>query len=201
MSFSIENAESFIAPYLTRERRVGFLAELRAFPDVKPIYASIGDPEPLQGDCWSGVPVFDFESGQRKAIRAILVSNSCDASNQNSRLLPAKLTFAPVVALQRYAEALLRGGVDQRRVDDHLADIRGQRVSSLFFLPAGGRGIKVESVAILDDLQTVPSAVIGSDGSERLSSLSDLGFWLFLFKLSYHFCRMHENVDRTPQAT
>ena len=31
---------------------------------------------------------------------------------------------------------------------------------------------------------------------EKLYTLSQEGFWVFLIKLSIHFCRFHENVPR-----
>ena len=199
MAFAIENVEAFLAPYLTKERKAGFLESLSAFPDVKPLYWTTADPDPLQGDCWTEIPVINIETGQRRSIKAVLISNSCDVSGQNARALPARLNFAPIISVDRYREALLRAELDARRVESHLSDVRAQRVSSLLFLPETA-GLDGESIAVLEDVHTIPTSMFASlDKKSRVFSLSDLGFWLFLFKLSYHFCRLQENVDRTPQ--
>ena len=53
--------------------------------------------EMLQGDGWRGFQIFSFKSGNVNAARGIVLSNSCDVSAENARVLPPKLTFAPIV--------------------------------------------------------------------------------------------------------
>jgi len=81
-------------------------------------------------------------------------------------------------------------------VENKLAAIREQKVTSLFYLPPGGR-LDGEYIAVLDDIHSLPySAFATRGGREKLFTLSQVGFYLFLFKLSVHFCRFHENVPR-----
>ena len=51
---------------------------------------------------------------------------------------------------------------------------------------------------LLDDLHSMPIELHGQ-AAEKLFTLSMAGFYLFVLKLSVHFCRLHENVDRSPQ--
>lgn len=49
----------------------------------------------------------------------------------------------------------------------------------------------------LDDLHTVPlHAFERVAEKKKLFTLTLVGFYLFLFKLSVHFCRFHEEVAR-----
>lgn len=193
-----ETLASQLPPYLKEDRKAGFLAALKAFPDCKPLFTKIKDPEPLQGDCWDNVLFLRFPSGEQRRARAILLTNSCDASAENLRFNPGQLAFAPLVSLQKYRDLLCRN-YDVDRVDAHISDIRAQRYTSMFYLPESGP-LGIESIAILDQIQSIPLDFFVNDpDSVRVASLSDIGFYLFMFKLSFHFCRLHEDIDRTPE--
>lgn len=196
--FDPANAELFLAPYLTQERKKGFLEELKQFPP-KRLYANITDPEPLQGDGWVGVTVLRFEDGTRDKIKAVVITNSCDVAGTNKRIAPAQISVAPIVPLGKY-EKLVVATVGDQAAHDHLRDVRDQKISSIFYLPDTGE-LGGESIVLLDAIHSMPLAAFKPDETlKRLFSLSDVGFWTFLFKLSFHFCRFHENVDRTPTA-
>ncbi|MBK6008805.1 hypothetical protein JJB11_22135 [Ramlibacter ginsenosidimutans] len=195
-SFDPANAELFLAPYLTSERKEGFLKELKQFPP-KRIYTTINDPDPLQGDGWVGCTVVRFEDGKRDQIKGVVVTNSCDVAGDNKRATPVNLSFAPILLLHKYHD-LIEKGLGKQAADDHVREVREQKISSIFYLPDTG-DLGGESIVLLDVVHTIPlSAFQKEERKARLFSLSDVGFWLFLFKLSFHFCRFHENVDRSP---
>lgn len=199
MEFDPRNVETFLTPYLREDRKQGFLEALKDFPPAKDFYRRLDDPDPLQGDCWAGLTVINFADGTRDRIKGLVLSNSCDITGENSRPVPVGLSFAPLVPLARYEEVLRRAVSDRDRVNNHIRDVRAQKVSSLFFLPDIGT-LGGDSIAVLDDVHTVPLDFFTRDSSKsRVFSLSDIGFWLFLFKLSFHFCRFHERVDRSPE--
>lgn len=52
-------------------------------------------------------------------------------------------------------------------------------------------------MALLDDLHTMNLKKF-EDISERkkILTLSQIGFYIFLFKISVHFCRFHEAIER-----
>jgi hypothetical protein len=78
-----------------------------------------------------------------------------------------------------------------------LAAIREQSITSIFYLPKGA-ALDAEHIALLDDLHTVPLGYFsGKEERSKLFTLGMTGFYLFLFKLSVHFCRFHESVPRS----
>ena len=51
----------------------------------------------------------------------------------------------------------------------------------------------------LDNIQTLPSTIYTNySNTNKLFILSMVGFYLFVFKLSIHFCRFREDMDRSP---
>lgn len=151
--------------------------------------------EMLQGDGWRGFKIFSFQSGKVNASRGIVLSNSCDVSSENTRVFPPKVTFAPIVKLSRIIERFVAYGLDREKVASRLTDIKAQRVTNMFYLPADGL-LDGDHVVLLDDLHSMPVEVLQIE-AEKLFTLSMAAFYLFVFKLSVHFCRLHENVDRT----
>lgn len=54
-----------------------------------------------------------------------------------------------------------------------------------------------ECIALLDDLHTIRlDSFEGIQERNKILTLNQIGFYIFLFKLSVHFCRFHEEVDR-----
>jgi hypothetical protein len=149
-----------------------------------------------QGDGWRGFQVFSIKSGNGNAARGIVFSNSCDLSAETSRGLPPKVTFAPIVKLARIIARFEAHGLHAEKVMSRLTDIKAQRATNMVCLLADGL-LDEDHVALLDDLHSMPVAV-HRQAAEKLLTLSMAGFYLFVFKLSVHVCRLHEDVDRTP---
>lgn len=182
--------------YLTQPQKEELAKTLATFPNIKNYYiGSFGD-EILQGDVWSDLRVVDFESGNKKQVKGILLSNSCDIASENKRAVIPKVVFAPIVPLSRYAEVLRRSGQDERQVEDKLKAFRAQQPTSFFWLPAGG-GLEEEHIVSLDDVHSIPlNHFQASKEKRKFATLSQVGFYIFLIKLTVHFCRMHEAVPR-----
>lgn len=156
--------------------------------------------ERLQGDGWRGLPLFSFASGKKQEVRGILLSNTCDVSPENDRTLPPKLVFAPIVKLSAIEARFAAKGISPEQIDGKIAAIKRQTTTSMFYLPAGGP-LDEDYVALLDDVHSAPVSAHENDSSEKLFTLSMAGFYLFIFKLSVHFCRLQENVDRSQATT
>jgi hypothetical protein len=75
--------------------------------------------------------------------------------------------------------------------------IRKQLITSLFYLPKGGQ-LPSDALAVLDDVHSMPLRAF-SEASERrkLVELNQLGFYLFVLKLSIHLCRFAEGISRS----
>lgn len=90
--------------------------------------------EMLQGDGWRGFQVFSFANGNLNPVQGIVLSNSCDVTPGNARVLPAKITFAPIVKLSKIQDRFEAFGLGKEQVDSRLEAIRsrGSQVSSTF---------------------------------------------------------------------
>lgn len=199
----IDNLKDQIPYYLTQEQRVGLLRALEDFPQNTNYYL-VNYPQDLkemvlQGDIFKGLPVVNFTHGElaeSKAIKGIILSNSCDISPENTRSRPMKVLFAPLINLEKFCEKLLNNGVESKSIESQVKAIKEQKVSNVIYLPRSEAF--EESVVFLDDVYQMPSGdlIEKVKESDKLITLSQVGFYIFLFKLSIHFCRFHENVSR-----
>jgi hypothetical protein len=49
----------------------------------------------------------------------------------------------------------------------------------------------------LDNIHSIPyTSHLKNSGRKKLFTLSNTGFYMLVFKLSIHFCRLQENVQR-----
>lgn len=152
----------------------------------------------LQGDGWRGFQLFLFETGDRRSVRGIVLSNSCDVDPENPRDVPARVIFAPLVKLAAFKALLEAGGISAERIADKIAAIKAQKTSNIFYLPAGGV-LQEDYVVRFDDAHNMPvTAHAKAEGREKLFTLSNTGFYMLVLKLSVHFCRLQEKVNRKP---
>lgn len=199
MEIKPEDLQRGIPAYLSAADQQALTKALADFPHtrtLRPYFFKVDDQDPLQGDVWRGLEILRHEDGARKRVLGMLVSNSCDVAPDNGRFFPPKLSFATLLPLERYKQTLLGNGFQEDRVKEHLRQIRAQAVTSLFYLPAEG-ALEEEHIALLQDLHSIPLKTFLDDANKsRIVSLHQLGFYLFLFKLSIHFCRFLEGVNR-----
>ena len=197
MSIGIDVLESQIPYYLTQPQKEGLIRALNDFNVNRHDYYINQHMEVmLQGDGWSGFDVFNFTSGERDSIKGIILSNSCDISSGNKRDIPSKAVFAPIVKLSNYAQLLIRSGLAESQVESKLQAIREQKITTLFYLPPYEASDE-EYITMLDDLRSVAvNQLEKSTDSSKIFTLSMYGFYLFVFKISIHFCRFHEEVAR-----
>jgi hypothetical protein len=196
MGITVEDIKEHIPYYLTQEAKEGLVKALKDFPEKMNYYATKRPNELLQGDGWNSLDIINVETAERKSIKGIILSNSCDISSENARDVPARIVFAPIFPLSLYENILAKSGIDLNKVTSKINSIKLQKVTSLFYLPKGGC-LESDYIAVLDDLHTLPVQIFcKKSDKEKQFTLSQAGFYLFLFKLSIHFCRFHENVFR-----
>jgi hypothetical protein len=204
MAFCIEDLREQIPFYLTSPTdQADFINALEALISGASKGYFINDQfdpyksELLQGDAWKGFQLFSFSRGTRSSVKGVVLSNSCDISLDNKRSVPPKVVFAPIIKLAGIEKRFVDAKLEDVQVKAKLDAIRKQSVTSLFYLPHDG-ALDCEYVVLLDDVHSMPiDAFAGEAETEKLFTLSMAGFWLFLFKLSLHFCRLKENVART----
>jgi hypothetical protein len=193
---SIEDATQFLPKYLTPASREELFKELKNLPEIARFFTHFADHDPYQGDGWQNLDYVDVVG--LKACRAfmLVVSNTCDMSPENKRKWAASITIAPIVRLTRFADILRSERVSEEAIVGLLKDIRAQEVTQIFYLPRVAP-LEDEYLALLDQPQSQPMARFTENDEKRpVFRLSQSAFWLFLLKLSIHFCRANEGIER-----
>ena len=193
--------ELFLPKYLSPENYKRLLQELDAFPNNidKRMYTSSVESNVLyQGDGYNSFPYVDLmhlDKGSKR-VKGLILSNTCDISLENHRLYASSILYAPVVEIKKYYDILIKNGAIKEQVEEHLSAVRKQKVSSILYLPEIS-DLK-ESIVFFDRIMSIDNSFIDRENLEnnRLFSLSDYGFYLLLFKLSIHFSRIQEKVNR-----
>ena len=203
---SIEEVEKYLPRYLSALSTASLFSELKQFPDNidKRIYTSKlkNDPSIYQGDGLNNLLCVNLPSLDARPLLGMIFSNTCDVVGENKRLFDARLAFAPIFVLAKYREALIQKYAHNNKrslesITGHIRDIKKQNISQIFYLPKGG-GLEHDSIVFLDRVNNLPSSYFDEEQvrDNRAFSLSDYGFYIFLFKLSVHFTRVRENVQR-----
>ena len=201
-----DEVEKYLPQYLSASSTASLLKELKQFPENidKRIYTNKlkNDPSIYQGDGLKNLLCVNLPSLEARPLNGIIFSNTCDVSISNQRLFDARLAFAPIFSLDKYKKTLIKQYVDSNRksveaINSHIADVTKQNVSQIFYLPKGG-SLHGDSIVFLDRINNLPSNYFNDNEikDNRLFSLSDYGFYMFLFKLSVHFTRVRESVNR-----
>jgi hypothetical protein len=197
----LEQVSLFLPKYLTPSQKQDLYSEMLRFPGTTQFYLHRPDlrDQLLQGDGWQGFIAINFHTGQRKVVSGVILSNSCDVSTDNSRSLPVNILFAPLVNLSQYEQLLLANGKSPAQVGSQFNEIRNQKVTSMFYLPRL-LGVIEESIILLDDIHVHPLRDFLEVSHEPLFQLNQFAFYLFLIKLSIHFCRFQEGIQRFEDA-
>jgi len=143
---------------------------------------------------------------QTQFYTGAILSNTCDVDINNPRRRhDTFVVFAAVYPLQAYLEEL-QAKVPPTAIQNFLNDLKNQRVTDLFYLPAFGPAesqILPESFIRLDHVSYLQRRHLHEKWDQnyapigdRLCTLSDAAFYLFLFKLSVHFCRFSPDFPR-----
>lgn len=200
LGLSSEDLRQFLPTFLSQGSETAFLDEIKHFvrSQGKPFYSPALANQTIlfQGDGLDGLLVIRLPDPTIRPGRVLLLSNTCDMDPSNTRLFAVSLTYAPILSLPRYLSAL-RKRFPEARVAAHESDIRQQLITQIFFLPKQGK-LQEDSVVFLDRIVSAPSSTVerANVPANRLFTLSDFGAWLLALKLSIHFCRIRDQVDR-----
>jgi len=199
---SIEDLEIYLPKYLSPESQEKLFDALNDFPDNidARLYTTAlrGGLTTLQGDGIRDLPVVHLPDPAVRNTPVLILSNSCDINHENKRYLQGSICYAPILKLNKYRRVLLDNAISEEKVRDHIRDIRIQRITQIFFLPKGGE-VREDSIVFFDQVNhCVNTRDICADlNSRRLFTLSQYGHYLFLLKLSIHFTRLTEGIDRS----
>ena len=199
----IEDFKTYLPKYLSAEAQTNLFAQLDQFPgniDSRLYTFQLQEEQTLfQGDGLASLWVADLPSQTIRKARVMVLSNTCDIAPENKRLLGPRLLYCPVISFTKL-ENLLRAQQNlppRFNPADFFDAIRKQRNSSMFYLPKNDT-LGEEAIALLDRINNCDAQAISLDEllRNRLFTLSDYGFYLFLYKLSLHLTRIREGVAR-----
>ena len=196
-----DEIKQYLPTYLSDTATQNLFQNLEDFPDNihDKLYslALVEEDDVFQGDGLRKMPSVELPSRDFKDGPVIVISNTCDTSFSNTRFSSPYIIYCPIIKLSKYAQILEEEGISAARIGNRIEQIRKQHVSNIFYLPDGGQ-LPEECIAMLDRINSCDSSYLTPEivKEKRLFSLSDYGFYMFLFKLSIHFTRIRENVQR-----
>jgi hypothetical protein len=192
----------FLPKYLSEEDSKKLFDELKGFPTNidERFYTTHLDNQDIifQGDGLRDFTVINLPNEKFYKSPIIVFSNTCDTDEKNSRVFPSNLVYAPIFSLKSYQNKILAEGLkDEKSIKNHIDDIKKQRITQILYLPQGAK-LPEDCIVFLDrvnhcDNKSVPREDISK---QKIFVLSNYGFYLFLIKLSIHFTRIQEKVDR-----
>jgi hypothetical protein len=193
MSLELEEIQKYLPQFLSAVSTEDLFSCLNDFPlnmDSR-FYSDIAyRMEVIQGDGLDCLCFIDFDSHKIHENLAMVLSNSCDISFDNQRYETPSIIYCPLISFDKYIQS------HPKASQSLLArKIKSQRYSSLFYLPKG-QGLNEEKIAALDKIQSCPNNAKTRLAARKIFSLSNYGFYLFLLKLSIHFTRIRDGVDR-----
>lgn len=198
---SLEEIRKFLPTFLSQGSEDAFVDEITHFlrhsENQPPYTEALRDQNFIfQGDGLEGLLIINLPDTTTKRGAGIVLSNSCDINPLNERVFEASLCYAPIFSLPAYLDALRRQ-FPEERVASHERDLRRQTITQIFFLPKGGK-LTNDAIVFLDRIISIANQAIDRNdlSDRRLFTLSDFGAWLFTLKLSIHFCRIRDKVDR-----
>ena len=120
-------------------------------------------------------------------------------STDNARLYSSRIIYAPILQFEKYCKGLMaKYPEDKQRVISHLNAVKNQQITQALFIPKGGK-LTYDGLVFFDRSVNIPldHEVVKEMCNKKLFTLSDFGFYLFLLKLSIHFTRVQEKIDRS----
>jgi hypothetical protein len=204
---SFEDVKKYLPHHLNEEDQGKLFNDLKQFPcniDKRFYSSKLSDEVKLyQGDGTKSLIVVNLPDPKIAAHNCLILSNTCDISSENIRFFPPRLVYAPIFSLEKYKHALMSehaasgDSASQDKIFAHIDTIKKQFISNIFYLPACDQ-LAEDSIVFLDRLNNCSTQEITTEfiSENKLFTLSNYGFYIFLIKLSIHFTRIREGIDR-----
>lgn len=196
---NFDDIKKYLPKYLSDESLKVLFSELKSFPNNidNRIYTTYLREEKVifQGDGIKDMLVINLPYEIIKKVPSIIISNTCDSDPENERQFESRIAYCPIFNLEKYKNMLVKNQKESI-VNEHIDTIKKQQITQIFYLPKVGD--LEDSIVFLDRINNCSNNSINRENiiNDRLFTLSDYGFYLFLFKLSIHFTRIKEGVER-----
>jgi len=196
-----ESIKQFLPKYLSETDQKNLLQELDSFPDnidARFFTTTLKDEAIIfQGDGISGLQISNFPDSNIFTAKCIITANTCDIDSSNKRLFDSRLTYCPLLSLEKYVANLQNKGIAKIKINDHVSAIKSQKITQILYIPSNGK--LPETIVFLDRINNCKVSVIDKENisENRLFTLSNYGFYMLLLKLSISFTRIGESVNRS----
>jgi hypothetical protein len=199
---NIDDIKIYLPKFLSAESDRELFKGLKEFPENidDRLYTDYLKDSKLiyQGDGIQDMLVVNLPQTEIKPVPSMIFSNTCDIDLNNQRNFPSQVVYAPIFNFEKYQSSLLRNSKKSKdQIFDHILSIKKQEITQIFYLPKLD-GKLDESIVFLDRVNNFPNSIIDRESipTKRLFTLSDYGAYLFLLKLSIHFTRIQDKVER-----
>lgn len=194
---NIEDLEIYLPKYLSDEKQRELYSDLKDFPNnINKIFGSkyLATEDLLQSDIVENIPYFNLPSTESKLTKVIIISNSCDIDPQNKRDLPPKVSYAPLISLSKFINLLKSKKIDETRIEKIVNSIKKQEKTNIFFVPQS-TNLNEDYIVFFENMLSIDRDYF-FENHKKNATFSNYGFYMFLLKLSLHFTRIQEKVDR-----
>jgi hypothetical protein len=199
---NIDDFKIYLPKFLSAESDRDLFKGLKDFPENMDdrLYTSYLKDSKLiyQGDGINDLLVVNLPQSEIKPAPGIIFSNTCDLDLENQRNFPSQIVYAPIFNLEKYQLSLInKSKKTKEQIIDHISAIKKQEITQIFYLPKLD-GKLDDSIVFLDRVNNMPNKLVDRDNVplKRIFTLSDYGAYLFILKLSIHFTRIQDKVER-----
>lgn len=199
---NLEDIKIYLPKFLSAESEKELFEGLKKFPDNidTRLYTNYLDDSKIiyQGDGIKDMLIFNISDKEIKPTPSVIFSNTCDIDLNNKRNFPSQIVYAPIFNLKKYEDALYKNSKKSKeQIYSHIESIKKQEVTQIFYLPQIEDKID-DSIVFLDRVFNCPNNYVERENisDRKIFTLSDYGAYLFLIKLSIHFTRIQDKVER-----
>lgn len=196
---SMEEMQVFLPSYLSAETKEELFGQLAKFGDDgswQPFgRGSVYPDHLLQGDGIRDMVFSQLPASRTEAGNGLILSNTCDIDRENQRKIPARVIYCPLIEKGRFEDFVNR--VYGAGAEGFLRDTRAQQTTNIIYFPEVD-GELTGFYGLLDRVINIGLDHLPANLHEKskIFTLSQVGFYLFLIKLSIHFTRMQEGIAR-----
>lgn len=130
-----------------------------------------------------------------KDIPCMLLSHTCDLDLEN-KTREKHVSVAPVLSFEEFAN-FKTSEYSDKGWKDFLDSVKANKITDILYIP--GKSPLDDSVILLDRISSVDPKLlkikIENGDTKRVLSLSQIGFYFFLIKLTYHFARYEDREE------
>lgn len=199
---NFEELKIYLPKYLSPDSEKELFDGLKEFPqniDTRFYTTRLHESNIIyQGDGLNDLLVINLPDKTIKTTPCMILSNTCDMDLTNHRIFESRIVYAPIFNLAKYKKYLIcESRKNEQQINSHIQSIKEQKITQILYLPRQSESFE-ESIVFLDRVNNLSNKMIDRNklSENRIFTLSNYGAYLFALKLSIHFSRIKDGVDR-----